>query len=310
MIVKSQAPTRLSIFGGGTDVYPYASDYGGATINMAINLRQYIQLTNKSDNWTIPQNATSNFYAKIFDEMNYHTLGGMSARFDAVIESGLGSSASAAVALVGAILKADGKKWSKDKIAERAWEIEVNKLSLYGGKQDQYAAVYGGCSLWHFNNKVHRQPLYRGLAERLSERILLFYSGSNRDNTKIQDGFKQLSDVQIKALNRMKSIAFTAYEEIYRGRWKNVGHLLDETWENKKKSNRVTTPRIDDLYHIAKDAGALGGKVCGSGGGGYMIFMVEGKHQDRVVSALNRAGADNVDYSIDWQGLDVRICEP
>ncbi len=144
MIISGQTPTRISLFGGGTDIYPYAEDYGGIVIGMAINLHQKMKVflgedIFQADYNSFPYRASPEFYFKIFNDFG---LDGMhhfriNAKFDGFIESGLGSSGSAAVLLVGLLNKALSLNMSRSQIANRAWNIEVNKMKKSGGKQDQ-----------------------------------------------------------------------------------------------------------------------------------------------------------------------------
>src|SRR4030042_4135023 len=146
MKIIAQAPCIVSLFGGGTDVDPYASKYGGLVFNIAINIRQKIILGGKSK--LLPQDNEEFF--KVFQPK----MKRIEHMFDGEIESGLGSSASLAVALVGAGLKWNGIEMSKEWIAEKAGDIEENKLGLYGGRQDQLCAAYGGVNLMEFGKKV------------------------------------------------------------------------------------------------------------------------------------------------------------
>lgn len=291
------------MFGGGTDVEPYASLNGGLVINLAINIRQRITLTNLPI-FSYPDNANPDFYSSILYDLNCPTPG-LIAEFDGLIESGIGSSASAAVALVGAVNKKLNLGMDRYQIAEKAWDIEVNKLGLYGGKQDQYAATFGGVNVITFTDKevdVHRME--HGLIEQnLVPSMVLLHTGLIRKSIKIQEGLKELSNDQKKALDEIKSIAEDAQTPVYYGLYQEVGKLLDWSWELKKKSNNVTTPKIDAIYTKAKKLGAIGGKLCGSGGGGYMLFIVP---PDKRKYFTQNIGLDEWEFSIDWNGLEVK----
>lgn len=306
MKVLSIAPTRLSLFGGGSDVNPYASIYGGLCINMAINLRQQFILDDEGyelvPSLKIIKGGNPDFYMKFFEEMEFYP--NLVQKADMAIESGLGTSASAAVALISAISKFKGLKMTKDEIAEKAWDIEVNKIGLFGGKQDQYCAAFGGFNLMKFGKEVKIQGFPRRVAEKVSDHLLLFDTGIRRKDPKLQENLKEINEEQKQALDKIKQIANDAYHRIYKGDIKGLGKLLDDTWNYKKKSNKVTTPEIDKHYEIAKKIGAYGGKICGSGGGGCMVFIApKDKHND-LIEGLDMKYVDH--GGICWCGVTVR----
>ena len=157
MLIKSSSPCRISLLGGGSDVSPYCDLYSGMVLSMAINLRQEVELTiDDKDHYgelTFPLEGNRNFYKTIIEQLGFSQREvGLVARFDGEITGGIGSSAAATVALVGAIAKAKGIKYDKDEIARVAWNMEVNKLGLFGGKQDQWAAAHGGVNVFRFEN--------------------------------------------------------------------------------------------------------------------------------------------------------------
>lgn len=306
MKIISIAPTRLSLFGGATDLPVYAEKYGGICINMAINLRQRIEIGDYTKGHYIPLGANPKFYEAFFEEFDYKPQV-MKAEFGGIIESGLGSSASAAVALIGAINKIKNLGMTRNEIAEKAWDIEVNKLGLYGGRQDQYASVWGGLNRWDFGRTVVREGFEKETARGLSEHILLFHTGENRKDPKIQEELKTLTKTQKEALDGIKAIGRIAQGIIILERWKEVGDLLDRAWEFKKQSNKkMTTKKIDNLYETAMKNGAWGGKLCGSGGGGHIVFMADKPFQENLITKLEEEGAKHIDFSPDFNGLEVR----
>lgn len=303
MIVKVICPTRISLFGGGSDVEPYASKYGGTCINMAINLYQHMTFDTgyPKERLLIPYGANPDFYRTIAKEMDYD-LRYLKAWFDADIESGLGSSASAAVAMIAGINKIKGLNMSKYDIAMKAWDIEVNKLGLYGGKQDQFAAACGGLNKIEFRKLVYSQPIDD---DGLLDHLLLFYTGMNRQSPKIQEGFKELSKDQKDALDGLKNIAEAIHSNTT---WRMWGFALDASWDFKKDSNKgVINPRINSLHDIAMKACAWGGKVLGAGGGGHMAFMSPIDKREGIIKAMKNMGALHVDFDIDRNGVQARI---
>ena len=309
MKIISQSPTRLSLFGGGTDLSPYAKEFGGICINLAINIRQHFTIETGNEAYEIlemPKGANFNFYRAFLHELDCPPVN-ITARADGPIESGLGSSASAAVALIGAISKYKGIVLTKNEIAEKAWDIEVNKLGLYGGKQDQYATVYGGANFLVFEDKVYRYSLRRNGIEKIYPYLMLFYTGQNRKSPQIQEAFKTLTESQKEALDQLKEIAYAAVDPIKSGDVEQVAKLLQATWEFKKKSNKgVTNERIDLIYQSALEAGAWAGKVLGAGGGGHMVFICLPEKQIELINKLEKMDCKWIDFGIDFNGLEVR----
>jgi D-glycero-alpha-D-manno-heptose-7-phosphate kinase len=313
MKVIAQAPTRISLFGGGTDLENYYKKYGGMVISMAINLRQHIEI--KTDNEEIfgtkkglPEHFSFDFYRKFAEE--FKLAGTLETSFDGIIESGLGSSASAAVALVGVIAKAKNIPMGRREIAEKAWDIEVNKLGLYGGKQDQYISAFGGLQAIYFgvNDSIYLNNLGYKQEEMIEDNLLLFYSGENRKNPKIQEELKELNAEKLSSLNEIKKIARYAKNSLDQFDIIGIGKLLNDSWIFKKKCNPLmTTNRIDFIYDTAMRAGAMGGKLMGSGGGGFMFFWVDPCNHELVIKTLTDIGCTWWDYSIDHEGLETRI---
>ena len=293
MIITVQAPTRLGLFGSGTDTEPFASKYGGKVINLAINIRQQIVVGKENK---LLDTDNPDFFKAFTDLPVEH-------KFDGFIHAGLGTSAAIAVALVGAT----SINMSREEIAEEAWDIEVNKLKMFGGRQDQYASVFGGLNLFTFDKDVRRIPFSRNIADELSKYLLLFDTGIKRSKPNIQENLLNLDDRRVKALLDIKEIANKAYHLINTRNFKKVGELLDLSWRMKKKSNRqMTNFEIDNIYEMGKQFGATGGKLCGSGGGGFMIFWVEPSLQYLFKKRMGFSGVKHYDFSPDYQGLDVR----
>lgn len=307
MRILSMAPTRISLFGGSTDLPEFASRYGGFCLNMAINIRQEILLTNDNQIIKYPTNGSENFYWLILNEFGIgkSQTTGFNASFNGEITGGIGSSAAAAVALIGAVNKYKNLGMSRADIAEKAWNIETNKLNLYGGRQDQYCAAFGGVNGMEFRqDQVTVVPLSRNFADKLYPSLVLFHLGFNRKNPRIQEGFKGLTQGQIFYLDKIKKLVTDAIPYIGEGDIEAVGRLLDKSWELKKKSNKgVGSPVFEMIYRKAKKLGAWGGKICGAGGGGYCIFMIDPAKRQNLIDSL---GIKWIDYDWDFNGVDVR----
>jgi len=301
MKIISQAPTRISMFGGGTDVSPFCEEHGGLVINMAINLRNRIII-----NLDAFEEVTVNpLFKGILD--NYKKTDSLG--FGLEISSrekgaGLGSSGSFAVATIGAIRKYLGMPIERHQIAQEAFELEVKQLGWHGGCQDQFAAAYGGFNLMEINNQVRVRPFSKRLAEDLLPWLVLFDTGIRRKSYLIQNGFRKPTNEQLKALMSLKEIVYQAKDALFKRDFFRLGKLLDRTWEEKKKSNiGVSNPKIDAIFKGAKRLGALSGKICGAGGGGYCWFLCPPKNKEKLIKEMELR---NVDFGIDWQGLEVR----
>lgn len=270
---------------------------------MAINIYQHLTLGDTHHSISYIEGSNPKFYEAFFKHMDYKPIY-MCQTFDNSIHSGLGTSASLGVALVSTLSRIKGENLSRYQIAETAWDIEVNKVGLFGGRQDQFASAFGGFNLMKFEGVVEVQRFPRGIADEFAKDIILFNTGIQRKNPKLQEGLREITPEQKSALDVIKNLANDAYHRIYKGDTKGLGRILDDTWRYKKLSNNVTTPEIDEIYEKAIKAGAYGGKLCGSGQGGYMIFIAEKEKHEDIKKAL---GLKWVDFSIDWNGVMTRF---
>jgi D-glycero-alpha-D-manno-heptose-7-phosphate kinase len=315
MIIKASTPCRISLFGGGTDIPEYAEKYGGIVISFAINLRQYITLYTDSDIFshpeanTFPHDATPAYLYKILEEygLNSGHFIKIDSKCDAVLKAGLGSSSAAGVALIGAINKAKNLKLSIDQIAQKAWEIETQKMGWYAGKQDAWASVHGGSNIIEFNNTVKTMRLTNENIKLVKESMVLFYIGK-RKVINPQEGLRNLTMKQIETLHNIKKTTIKSLKYIKKGDYNSIGKMLDKYWEIKKQVNRaISNERIDIIYKKARDEGAIGGKLLGAGGGGYMFFIIDPNKKHVFIKNLYKINIENVDFDIDKQGLDSRI---
>lgn len=294
------------MLGGGTDFPGFYENYGGLTITMSINLYQRILFDDNFEKSTYPTNGTAKF-AEAF--LKYFVPSKIKCESDIPLESGMGSSAAAGVALVGLVHKYSGINGvTRNQVAESAWYVETHDLGLFGGKQDQYAAAYGGLNVIEYTEgNIRVKTLPRVYAERLLPAMALFYLGNNRQSAKIQEGFKEYTEDQLTNLGRIKQLAQVVASKIPID-YKMLGQVMDGAWSHKKLTNKeVTNSNIDNLYDIAKQHGAIGGKVCGAGGGGFMFFIVEPTRKQELIEGMASLGVVNYDFDIDWNGLQTRI---
>lgn len=314
MKILASAPARISLIGGGTDIASFSTIYCGAVISMAINIRSHIALQTRDDIYEIgnsmPHDADPQL---IYEILQAHGINGMhhskfQSSFDGIIGAGLGSSASIAVCVLSAIAKVEGKELDRSTIAEEAYDIEVNKLGWFGGRQDQYASVYGGFNYIEFGKQVKVYPFERESIEWLLPYLMLFYIGGTRKSPTIQRGFKQLTIQQIDKLKTLKAIVPLMQEAIVDRNVNDIAMYLHDSWVVKRLSNEnVSNDRIDGIYEYGIASGALAGKLLGAGGCGYLLFICNPSDQKGFITAMKKKGIENIDFSLDFNGVDVRI---
>lgn len=332
MRINSVAPTRIGLIGGGTDVNPFASDFGGKVLSLAINLRHNVSLEPLSEDKiylrSLGLQRTKDLNVKLaygidkkldllYAIINYFrplipSGFKLIVEFDSQSSGGLGSSGSAVVAVIGAFNKWLERGLSRMEIAYLAWRMEVEELGWASGKQDQLAAAFGGINLLSFGAKDSADVIPLNLSEKLTAEIrkwtVLFYIGGKRHSGKLQ---KKLSKgmtekEKIKALVGLREGVDKVEIALKKQDFLAVGKLLDKAWDLKKKSNpAIATSRINNLYTLAKKNGALGGKIMGAGIGGYMFFFCPPKMQNKLISKLTKEESRLIDFEFDFEGLKV-----
>ncbi len=327
IIIRSRAPMRISFGGSGTDVPTFDQKKGGCVLNGTINKYVYGLLKLREDKKIRLVSSDYNL-SMVYDDIKHMNLDGnldliksiirridvnygfeLEIRSDAPPNSGLGSSASVCTAVIGLFnhLLVDSKM-TKPQIAELAYQVEASDLKNFGGRQDQYASVYGGLNFFEFKGndfvKVSPVDIKREYLLELERNTVLVYIG-NRKVSGLQLK-KQLtpSIERTKYLQLIKNLGYESFDSIERGDMNRFGNILEETWELKKKAfPRSTNRYIDSLYLAAKKAGATGGRVVGAGGGGHMIFYCNLGTEHKVAKVLQSHGAKVVDFCFDFKGL-------
>jgi len=332
MLIRSKAPLRISFCGGGTDVSPYLEERGGVVLSVTIDKYAYATLHPRDDRSITVRSLDYDFVAKYNLEeplpydgnldlvkavINHLNKGNNTQGLDFFLHSdappgsGLGASSTLVVSLIGLF-----KHWlhlplTNYEIAELAYKIERVDMGIKGGKQDQYAATFGGFNFIEFYKDATIVNPLRIPADILNElhySLLLCYTGKTRLSagiieTQVRNYVQRKEDV-IRAMDELKSIAIAMKNALLRGRLTEFGALLHEAWENKKKmAQQISNPFIDELYETARKNGALGGKVSGAGGGGYMFFYCPFDRKHLVAEALEKLGAQVVDFNFDFYGL-------
>jgi D-glycero-alpha-D-manno-heptose-7-phosphate kinase len=329
--IRCRAPLRISFAGGGTDIKDYYHKYGGLVINATIANYAYTTLKPRSDDVVkIKQqefdidietklNSVKNnfknddFFAAIIKHFNPNQGFELTLSKDSEFGSGLGSSSTAIVSLVGAFNKWLNLEYDLYEIAETAYKIERDDLKIKGGKQDQYAATFGGFNFIEFNKDkiiVNSMKLKEDLIRELQFRILLVKTKGTRFSGRIiEDQIKRLSDDEI--LNhyaKMKDIAKEVKDAFYKGDLDNLGGLLYEEWRHKKAlSPEISNENIEKVFKIGFDNGADGGKLLGAGGLGYIMLTVNESTRYGVKKAFEKNGYSTETVEFTPHGVEMWV---
>ncbi len=230
---------------------------------------------------------------------------------DAPPGSGLGSSSTVIVSIIGAMAEWLREPLSQYDIANLAYVLEREELGLAGGKQDQYAAVFGGFNFMEFSHSRAIVTPLRVKANILNElhySLLLGNTGKTRESSGIiasqVDGYRRKEGMVVEALDNTKRLAIETKDALLRGNIRAIGELLNESWEHKKNfTSKISNERIDRIYDTAMSNGAIGGKISGAGGGGFMFFICEYDRKHIVADKLTELGVEIVNYNFDKYGL-------
>ncbi len=335
MIYRSKAPLRIGLAGGGTDVSPYSDLYGGSILNATISLYATTHIEPVKDNKVtffaadrgeetiIDLGAEIEFngkldllkgvYKRIVSDYGIINHGiKITTNVDAPAGSGLGTSSTLVVSLVGAFVEMLKLPLGEYEIAKYAYSIEREDLRLAGGKQDQYAATFGGINYMEFkkDNQVIVNPLRVKLEyiQELENNMVLFYTSTSRESADIIK--KQQSNVinkqasSIDAMHLLKEQSIQMKEALLRGNLDEIGHILDFGFEQKKKmADNISNSLIEEIYNAAKNAGSTGGKISGAGGGGFMVFYCPGTSRYNVIKELTKFGGDIKQFNFTKHGL-------
>lgn len=328
MVIRARAPLRISFAGGGTDISPYTDDYGGAVLNATIDMYAYASLHERSDNgYEIcnldDQTRERGSIDDIFESEGSARMAkavvkclGVDRGFtlklhsDAAWGTGLGSSSTHIVAVIGAFARLLAKSYTDYEIAELAYQLERIEIGLAGGRQDQYSAVFGGINFIEFGPMgVVVNPL-RVKADVLNElhyRAVLCSVGRSRNSSRIIDDqvqrYKSGDGSSLEALHRTRELAYAMKDALLTGQIDTMAELLHEGWLQKRRfSDLVSTPEIEELYEFSRRHGAIGGKVIGAGGGGHMLFICSESKVD-LTKQLAARGIQSVGFTFEASGL-------
>jgi D-glycero-alpha-D-manno-heptose-7-phosphate kinase len=335
VIYRSKAPLRIGLAGGGTDVSPYSDLYGGAILNATLSLYANATIEPLSENTIILDAIDRNeqetlkwnkslavngkldlmkgVYNRIQKDYGIKQQGFRLSTFvDAPAGSGLGTSSTLVVAVIGAFAEMLRLPLGEYDMAHYAFEIERNDLGWAGGKQDQYAATFGGVNFMEFygDDKVIVNPLrvkQQYLFE-LENNLLLYYTDTSRESAElIRKQSKNVTDknaVSIEAMHQLKQQAQMMKEALLKGKLHEIGEILDFGFQQKRQmAEGISNPMLEDIYTEAKKNGATGGKISGAGGGGFMIFYCPANTKYQVIKALEKFGGRHRNFQFTEHGL-------
>jgi D-glycero-alpha-D-manno-heptose-7-phosphate kinase len=328
--IRARAPLRISFAGGGTDVPPFPAEEGGCVLSATIDRFAYGSLNPRDDRLVTIESVDFKSSAEISldEEICYdghldlikaavkrfgreNTSGyDLVLRSNAPPGSGLGASSTMMVALTGLLARHYGIDLKDYDAADLAHAIERADLDIAGGMQDHYAATFGGFNFIEFTDRVIVNPLRirDEISHELELSLLLCFTGITRDSAwVIEDQTRRAvthSTDTIEGLRAQKELAVAMKEALLTGALHEFGRLLGEAWIQKKRmSPLITNSRIDELYDIAIRKGALGGKITGAGGGGYILLFCDFEKKHRVIEALELAGAPITEFTFSNKGI-------
>lgn len=335
MIFRSKAPLRIGLAGGGTDVSPYSEMHGGAILNATISLYAYCTIELLNNNKIVlfaadrnekeeydlqnklPINGKLDLLKGVYNRIQ-KTYGiksrgiSITTFVDAPAGSGLGTSSTLVVAIVGAFVEMLKLPLGDYDIAHLAYFIERNELNLAGGKQDQYAATFGGVNFMEFygqdNVIVNPLRIRSEYLHELENNIVLFFTATSRESATIikeqQTNVSANNTSSIDAMHQLKIQAIQMKEAMLKGKLNEIGDILDYGFKQKRKmAKNISNSLIEKIYKSAKSAGATGGKISGAGGGGFMIFYCPANTRFAVIEALDKYKGEVKQFTFVEKGL-------
>jgi D-glycero-alpha-D-manno-heptose-7-phosphate kinase len=336
LIVRS--PVRISFAGGGTDLPAYYEEYGGAVLSVALNKYFYTVLGKRTDGCVQVISSDLRIFENWRDIATKQIEGsgleiplavvkelGREIAVDLFLASeippgtGLGSSASVCVNILKTLTTYLNEPISKYELAERAFHIARNVLGRRVGKQDEYAASFGGLNFVKFDRdgstEVEPIHLEEGVRREFESNLMLFFTGAAHHSWSIleeqENSTRSHRGMTVEALHEVHSLTEPMRKAIESGNLSSVGTLMDQGWQAKKKvSGKISNPMIDRLYSLAREHGAIGGKITGAGGGGFLLLYCEPANQAAVRAALGAEGIREMAFSFDYQGAQVLVNDP
>ncbi len=321
-----RAPLRISIGGGGTDLPFYCNERGGDLTFATIDKYVYLMVSNSlEEDYSACldgefqkvddiDNLSNEYVKKVFEELDIRKKGlSISSTSDVPSGTGLGSSGSFTVGLLKSLEKYSDKNLDKKQLAEKAFEIENQDLGKSCGKQDHYASSFGGIKRLKIDKKrstsVNNVKINQETLERLQNNLLLFYTDQKRYSEEILAEQKQEmteNTSKMKEMDKIKNIGNQIRKELKEGNLSEYGQLLDRHWRTKKKfTEKMTNPKIDEMYSKSLENGAKGGKIIGAGGGGFLMLFASQKHHDNIINTLKKYGAKHMKFNFENKGCKI-----
>ncbi len=320
MIIRSKAPLRLGLAGGGSDVSPFSDMYGGLVLNATINLYAYCTIEETGDG-TVEMNSFDSVFFGRENSASFFPIDGkadlIKGVYNRVIKdfdlnplsfrittyndvpagSGLGTSSTMVVCILKAFVEWLNLPLGDYEISRLAYEIERKDLKLSGGKQDQYAAAFGGFNYMEFlsNDLVIVNPLKikRWIVDELESSMILYFTGVSRSSAAIIEE-QQKNTIQdrseaVEAMHKIKQSSIDMKLALLTGDMREFARILGDAWENKKKmASAITNSVIQEAFDVAFANGALSGKVSGAGGGGVVMLMTDPVNRKKIIDAMNK----------------------
>lgn len=303
-MIISKTPLRISFAGGGTDLPSYYRKHSGAVVSTSINKHIYVTVNRKFDD-SVRVSYSKTEIVDDFEDIK-HELVREAMRFvgikkgieittisDIPSGTGVGSSSALTVGLLNALYAFKGVHKSAETLAKDACKIEIDILKSPIGKQDQYIAAYGGMLFIEFNKDdsvfVNRIIMRNDTKRLLENRLMMLYTGVTRSANHILKEQNKNTKKNIGILNKLKSLAYDAKDSLFRGKIDGLGPILHNGWQLKKQlAFSISNSAIDSYYEKAIKAGAVGGKVAGAGGGGFILLYCREKNKPKVIKALSK----------------------
>ncbi len=326
-MIISRTPHRVSFFGGGTDYPAYYMQHGGIVLGAAINKYSYINIRNlppffnHKHRIVYSKQENINTIAEIDHPSVRETMRflgieyGVSIHHDGDIpaRSGMGSSSAFTVGLLNSFYALEGKMVSRQQLMLDAIDIEQNWIKEGVGSQDQAFAAFGGLNTIEFlaGGQIRVNPviLAREKLRSFESKLLLFFTGISRISSQVTPEQIQNTDRNKPDLDRMKGLVIEAHRILVSGELDEFGRLLNETWKIKRSlSSQISNSHVDEIYERAMKAGALGGKLLGAGGGGFVLFYANEDRHEAVKKALGDLLC--IPFGFDWDGSRIIVYEP
>jgi D-glycero-alpha-D-manno-heptose-7-phosphate kinase len=334
----ARSPVRISFAGGGTDLPGYYERYGGAVLSTSINKYFYTILQKRTDH-RIQVISSDLLVTETWEDIARMSVKGTSLEiplstlkdigFDASVDmflaseippgTGLGSSASVCVCVLKALTTYKHQRLSKYQLAESSFQIARKTLGKPVGKQDEYASAFGGLNYIVFrpdgSTVVEPLNLPPDLFAELQASLLLFFTGSAHHSWTILEeqerSVKASTGPAVHSLHEIRHLADEARNALLTGDLTSFGNLLHKGWEAKKQvSEKISTSRIDEIYRVARENGALGGKITGAGGGGFLLLFCPPDSKKRVRDAMLASGIREMNFEFDVQGAHIVVNDP